>query len=92
MDDHHFGIRINIGLADRLLESAHLGCVENILDLLERVATLLLIESHDLLDLRGVTQAEPQQEPVELRLGQGKVPSYSIGFWVAITRNGSGTG
>ena len=24
--------------------------------------------------------------------GRGKVPSYSIGFWVAITMNGSGSG
>ena len=24
--------------------------------------------------------------------GRAKVPSYSIGFWVAITRNGDGIG
>ena len=44
--------------------------------------------SHLLVALR-IAEAHPQQEAVELRLGSGKVPSYSIGFCVASTMNGA---
>ena len=84
--------RIDVDLAHGLLQRPQVLDAEDLLDVVERMRPLLLVEDDDLLDRLGITQAEAQHEPVELRLGRANVPSYSIGFWVAITRNGSGIG
>jgi hypothetical protein len=59
------------------------------LELVERRARRLLGEHPRLLAVRRVAEREASREPVELRLGQRVRPSYSIGFCVATTKNGS---
>jgi hypothetical protein len=50
----------------------------------------LLLDDPQLVVLAGIAERGLQEEAVELRLGSGNVPSCSIGFSVASTRNGSG--
>ena len=42
----------------------------------------------DLVVLRGIVDEHLHQESIELRLGEGYVPSCSTGFWVAKTMKG----
>ena len=55
------------------------------------MAVPLREHDRDLVVARRIPQSRAQREAVELRLGSGNVPSCSIGFSVAITRNGSGS-
>ena len=48
-------------------------------------------EHLDLGVLGRVVEHDLEEEPVELRLGKRKTSPCSYGFWVAITRNGSGS-
>ena len=59
---------------------------------LEWVAVHLVLDDPHLLVEAGVSERGADEEAVELGLRSGKVPSCSIGFSVAITKNGAGSG
>jgi hypothetical protein len=46
----------------------------------------LLVEDEHLVEGLGIPH------PTSWASGSGKVPSYSMGFWVAMTMNGCGSG
>jgi len=78
-------------VADAPLRGEELVRGHDLTEAVERVMHALGIQDVDLLLRLRVTELQPDEEPVELGLGSGKVPSYSIGFCVAMTRNGSGS-
>jgi len=49
------------------------------------------LEHGHLIVLRRIPDVDLDEEAVELRFREGIGASYSIGFWVATTRNGSGS-
>ena len=71
-DDIFADRAVDIHLADRGLHLAQLLVGAHHGQLVERMAALLLIEDHDLLDRQRVAQAQSEHEPVELGLGQGE--------------------
>ena len=61
---------VDVDLLDRRLHLAQLLEVEHLLDVVERVASLLLVEDDDLLHRLRIAEAEAKHEAVELGLGQ----------------------
>jgi hypothetical protein len=55
----------------------------------QRMTAELLVDDPQLVVGLGIAERRAHEEAVELRLRQRNVPSYSIGFCVAMTRNGS---
>ena len=71
-----------------LLEQKDIMGRQQRLELLGRVKRLRTVEDLFLLLRRGIANAQPHEEPIELRLRKGNVPWYSAGFCVAMTMKG----
>ena len=63
---------VDVDLADRVLHLPELLDGAHDLELVDRVAPLLLVEDDDLLDRLGIAELDAEHEAVELGLGQGE--------------------
>ena len=88
VDDVLLDLFGDIDVFDQLLDGEQFLQGDHLLQILNGM--LILLRSEDIqfvLRLR-IAHLDAYQEAIQLSFRQGKVPSYSIGFCVAMMRNG----